>query len=122
MLGLGNVAVDCARMLLQPPARLAATDVAGHALEQLAASAVRSVDLIGRRGPVQARIWLAAPLPALWVAATDMLQQSGQWRARNRPALHFVVRSMVGRSTASPTFIRVALPLRLQLYPHVHGK
>ncbi len=56
VLGLGNVAVDCARMLLQPPARLAATDVAGHALKQLAASAVHSVDLIGRRGPVQARI------------------------------------------------------------------
>lgn len=53
VLGLGNVAVDCARMLLQAPARLAATDVAGHALAQLARSAVRSVDLIGRRGPVQ---------------------------------------------------------------------
>ena len=55
VLGLGNVAVDCARMLLQAPARLAATDVAGHALAQLARSAVRSVDLIGRRGPVQVR-------------------------------------------------------------------
>jgi len=58
VLGMGNVAVDCARMLLQPPGRLAATDVARHAHAQLAASAVRSVDLVGRRGPVQAR---AAP-------------------------------------------------------------
>ena len=121
MLGLGNVAVDCARMLLQPPARLAGTDVAGHALEQLAASAVRSVDLIGRRGPVQARISLAAVLPALWVTVTNMLQQSGR-RSLTDLLCTFVVRSMVGRSTASAAFIRVSLPLRLHLYPHVYGK
>ena len=60
VLGLGNVAIDCARMLLQAPARLAATDVAGHALAQLARGAARSVDLIGRRGPVQ--VWPRIPI------------------------------------------------------------
>ncbi|KAL3138008.1 hypothetical protein ABBQ38_005244 [Trebouxia sp. C0009 RCD-2024] len=52
--GLGNVAVDCARILLQPPERLASTDIAEHALQQLRESSVRHVHLIGRRGPVQA--------------------------------------------------------------------
>lgn len=52
--GMGNVALDCARILLQPPDRLAATDIAAHALNQLRASSVERVDVIGRRGPVQA--------------------------------------------------------------------
>lgn len=52
--GLGNVAVDCARILLQPPERLASTDIAEHALQQLRNSSVREVHLVGRRGPVQA--------------------------------------------------------------------
>ncbi len=53
--GLGNVAVDCARILLQPPERLASTDIAEHALQQLKNSSVKEVHLIGRRGPVQVR-------------------------------------------------------------------
>ena len=53
--GLGNVAVDCARILLQPPERLGSTDIAEHALQQLRNSSVKEVHLIGRRGPVQVR-------------------------------------------------------------------
>ena len=56
--GLGNVAVDCARILLQPPERLASTDIAEHALQQLRNSSVKQVHLIGRRGPVQVRATL----------------------------------------------------------------
>ncbi|KAL6753641.1 hypothetical protein V8C86DRAFT_2723128 [Haematococcus lacustris] len=33
--GIGNVALDCARILLQPPARLQPTDIADHALAAL---------------------------------------------------------------------------------------
>ena len=54
ILGLGNVALDCARVLLQPVERLKATDIASHALTQLQESGVQQVDLIGRRGPAQA--------------------------------------------------------------------
>eukprot|EP00884_Botryococcus_braunii_P002903 jgi/Botrbrau1/12613/Bobra.0169s0140.1 len=54
VIGLGNVAVDCARILLQPPERLARTDITQAALSQLRNSAVQRVDLVGRRGPVQA--------------------------------------------------------------------
>lgn len=53
ILGLGNVALDCARMILQPPQRLAATDTAPHALEQLKRSSIEQVDVIGRRGAAQ---------------------------------------------------------------------
>ena len=56
--GLGNVAVDCARILLQPAQRLASTDIAEHALQQLRKSSVQHVHLIGRRGPVQVVLYL----------------------------------------------------------------
>jgi adrenodoxin-NADP+ reductase len=53
VLGLGNVALDCARLLLAPPQRLAPTDVAGRALSQLRQSAVRDVHLVARRSPAE---------------------------------------------------------------------
>lgn len=53
VLGLGNVALDCARLLLAPPERLAPTDVAERALQQLRRSAVQDVHLIARRSPVE---------------------------------------------------------------------
>jgi len=54
VIGQGNVAVDVARILSRPVDELARTDIAAHALEQLAESAVREVHMIGRRGPAQA--------------------------------------------------------------------
>jgi ferredoxin--NADP+ reductase len=54
VVGNGNVALDVARLLLSPPERLAATDIAAAAAAALAASRVREVHLLGRRGPVQA--------------------------------------------------------------------
>ncbi|WIA12056.1 hypothetical protein OEZ85_012135 [Tetradesmus obliquus] len=52
--GIGNVALDCARILLRPVSELASTDIARHALKQLQHSKVRQVQLCARRGPVQA--------------------------------------------------------------------
>lgn len=54
--GIGNVALDCARVLLRPVEQLASTDIAQHALQQLRQSKVRTVQLCARRGPVQVRI------------------------------------------------------------------
>lgn len=54
VVGVGNVAVDVARMLMRTPEELARTDIADHALEALRRSRVREVLLVGRRGPAQA--------------------------------------------------------------------
>jgi ferredoxin--NADP+ reductase len=54
VVGAGNVALDVARMLLLTPAELASTDIADHALEVLAASTIREVVVVARRGPEQA--------------------------------------------------------------------
>ena len=54
VVGVGNVAVDVARILCRSPEELACTDIADHALEALRKSRIREVYLLGRRGPAQA--------------------------------------------------------------------
>ena len=55
VVGVGNVAVDVARVLVRDPAELRATDVSQPVLDALTASKVRDVHVIGRRGPAQAK-------------------------------------------------------------------
>jgi ferredoxin--NADP+ reductase len=54
VVGVGNVAVDVARILCRTPEELASTDIADYALDALRVSRVREVYLLGRRGPAQA--------------------------------------------------------------------
>lgn len=54
VIGIGNVAMDVARILIKPTSVLATTDLAEHALRALEASQVETVHLVARRGPVQA--------------------------------------------------------------------
>jgi ferredoxin--NADP+ reductase len=54
VIGNGNVAADVARMLALTRDELAVTDVADHALDVLAASKIREIVVLGRRGPAQA--------------------------------------------------------------------
>src|SRR5271166_5625367 len=55
VIGVGNVAVDVARILIRDPEELRETDVSQPVLEALMASKVREVHVIGRRGPAQAK-------------------------------------------------------------------
>lgn len=55
VVGQGNVAIDVCRILAKSVDELRRTDIAEHALEALAASRVREIHLIGRRGPAQAK-------------------------------------------------------------------
>jgi ferredoxin/flavodoxin---NADP+ reductase len=55
VIGVGNVAVDVARILIRNPDELRETDVSQPVLEALTASKVREVHMIGRRGPAQAK-------------------------------------------------------------------
>jgi len=54
VVGVGNVAIDVARILCRSPQELATTDIADHALEALRNSRIKEVYLLGRRGPAQA--------------------------------------------------------------------
>ena len=54
IIGAGNVAMDCARMLGIEPTELDPTDTASHAHAALHASKIRKVYIAGRRGPEHA--------------------------------------------------------------------
>jgi len=54
VIGAGNVAMDCGRMLALDPAELDSTDTADHALVALHQSSIRNVTIVGRRGPEHA--------------------------------------------------------------------
>ncbi len=53
VIGIGNVAVDVARILCRTPEELHKTDIAEHALQALKESKVKDVYMLGRRGPAQ---------------------------------------------------------------------
>ncbi|MEI4277096.1 FAD-dependent oxidoreductase [Klenkia terrae] len=54
LVGVGNVALDVARVLARSPAELEHTDMPQHVLDVLAAAPVERITLLGRRGPAQA--------------------------------------------------------------------
>ncbi|MFC1975692.1 FAD-dependent oxidoreductase [Chloroflexota bacterium] len=54
VIGVGNVAMDVARILCRTPEELAKSDMADDALEVLSQSRVKEVYILGRRGPAQA--------------------------------------------------------------------
>lgn len=56
VVGVGNVAVDVARILCRTPEELATTDMADYALEALRRSRIKDVYMLGRRGPAQAAL------------------------------------------------------------------
>lgn len=58
IVGVGNVAIDVARILCKTVDELKTTDIADHALDALARSNVKEVILMGRRGPAQAAFTL----------------------------------------------------------------
>jgi ferredoxin/flavodoxin---NADP+ reductase len=98
VVGVGNVAVDVARILCRSAAELATTDIADHALEALRHSRVREVYLLGRRGPAQAaftnpEVKELGELPEADItvppeeAELDPLSRAELERAADRPTL-----------------------------------
>jgi adrenodoxin-NADP+ reductase len=53
VIGQGNVAMDVARILLTPVDALKSTDITEEAIQTLSESKVKSVRVVGRRGPIQ---------------------------------------------------------------------
>jgi ferredoxin--NADP+ reductase len=53
VIGMGNVALDVARILAKTRAEFAGSDIVAHALDALEASRIERIVLLGRRGPHQ---------------------------------------------------------------------
>ncbi|KAM7536255.1 hypothetical protein Aperf_G00000085843 [Anoplocephala perfoliata] len=58
IVGMGNVALDVARIMLSPIDRLRRTDIPEPVIAHLATSQIRHVTIIGRRGPLQTAFML----------------------------------------------------------------
>ena len=54
VIGVGNVALDIARMLALTREELAPTDTSDAAIEAIASSSLKEIVIVGRRGPAQA--------------------------------------------------------------------
>ncbi len=54
VIGVGNVALDVARMLALTREELAPTDTSDAAIEAIASSSLKEIVIVGRRGPAQA--------------------------------------------------------------------
>jgi NADPH-dependent glutamate synthase beta subunit-like oxidoreductase len=53
VIGNGNVALDVARILAKTPAEFVGSDIVAHAFGALGNSAIRTIHVLGRRGPHQ---------------------------------------------------------------------
>jgi len=53
VIGNGNVALDCARILSKTRHEFEGSDIVGHALDALDRTSIRTITILGRRGPHQ---------------------------------------------------------------------
>ncbi len=78
VIGVGNVAVDVARILARDPRDLHETDVSQPVLDALTASKVREVHMIGRRGPAQAKFTTKELRELGTLAGVDIVVGAGE--------------------------------------------
>lgn len=89
VIGVGNVAVDVARILCRTYDELATTDIADHALDALKHSQVKTVYMLGRRGPAQAAFTNAEAkeLGEMLDADIEVLPEEGRLDKLSREAM-----------------------------------
>ena len=77
VIGNGNVAIDCARMLALTAEELAPTDTTDEAVDAICAAAVEEIVMLGRRGPVQAAFTPAELKELGELAGADVIVDPG---------------------------------------------
>jgi ferredoxin--NADP+ reductase len=109
VVGLGNVAVDVARILAKTPEELHSTDMPAHVRATLAAMSLTDIHIVGRRGPAQAT-WTTKELRELGELENCSVEvdqiglgSDAAWETDQRVALRNVevVRSWMQRAGAS---------------------
>lgn len=74
VVGMGNVGIDIARLLLKPVDELRGTDISPQALDIIESAQVRNVTLVGRRAPRHAA-WTTAALRELLTKVPEVKSQ-----------------------------------------------
>lgn len=114
IVGMGNVALDVARILLMDRDELAKTDISDRALQLLRQSPVREVVLLGRRGPAQAafdqgELEAIADLPGVGVELDGKVSfaDEADLPAPARKNLAYLARLELEGPTAAPRRLRL---------------
>lgn len=126
VIGNGNVALDVARILLTDSEELRRTDIADHALEQLAQSNIREVVVVGRRGPAQAA-FTTPELLGLTQAAGVVLQvepsetvldkATQEWSAGREESIALYKAKLISELGSTPSTGQRRASLRFGLSP-----
>ena len=77
IIGMGNVALDVARILAKTPEEMSKTDIADYALETLFESQIEDIWLVGRRGPLQAAFTPVEAREFLELDSADVMLEGG---------------------------------------------
>ncbi|MBG55724.1 MAG: NADP oxidoreductase [Deltaproteobacteria bacterium] len=77
VIGMGNVALDVARILAKTPDELSKTDIADYALEKFYESKIENIWLVGRRGPLQAAFTPVEVREFLELKNADVMVEGG---------------------------------------------
>lgn len=126
IIGNGNVALDVARILLSDVDNLRRTDIADHALDQLANSNIREVSVVGRRGPGQAAFTTPELLGlsqcedfdlAVEPSETVLDDATQQWAANQEESIALYKARLISELGAGPQTRAKRASLRFGLSP-----
>ncbi len=136
VIGVGNVAIDVARVLVKTPEEMATSDLPDHAAQAIQAAPITDVYMIGRRGPVEAKFTNVelremgkleicdpvvdpAQLPDTVGEGLDV--RDARLKARNLATLHEFAERGQGEKAKRVHFVFYASPVEVLGGEHVEG-
>jgi ferredoxin--NADP+ reductase len=127
VIGVGNVAIDVARVLLKTADELRTTDIPDHVLAVLSHSQVRDVMIVGRRGPAYAKFTTKELRELGELASADVivppaelaLDEAGEAELANNPVARRNLEVLRAWSERAPQGRPRRLHLRFGLRPAV---
>ena len=125
VIGVGNVAIDVARVLLKTAGELRTTDIPDHVLAVLSHSQVRDVMIVGRRGPAYAKFTTKELRELGELASADVivppaelaLDEAGEAELANNPVARRNLEVLRAWSERAPQGRPRRLHLRFGLRP-----
>ncbi|MEV1025264.1 FAD-dependent oxidoreductase [Streptomyces sp. NPDC050264] len=111
VVGVGNVALDVARMLVRTPDELRRTDVPEHVVDALGGHSIRKVYIVGRRGPAHAKFTNKEFLELAGVEGADVLVSPDDLELSEEDRAHVAVKPATARLLASLGKVAARAPL-----------
>jgi adrenodoxin-NADP+ reductase len=135
IIGQGNVALDCARMLMKSTDLLSSTDIPRYSLDVLKELNMEKVNVIGRRGAYQAQFSVGEVREIFKLGTANILINSEDLRIKNRCAepgrrtkrLVKLLNEYSGKNSTRDSKIQTDFQLMffrrpIEILPHRHDK